>query len=101
MAEERIAEVRRLEADIKKELGLLQLRLKRDLRQTSKAGAADERQTRVKYSPTVRDRLVLLVAVFVLLFAVSPLFRHLVIHQTAFPFAFTPRTAQAQAPAPV
>jgi high-affinity Fe2+/Pb2+ permease len=76
----RVEEIRRLEADIKKELGMLQLRMKMDAKngQNSSGNRKNDKLHRMT-SLGFREHVTLFFVVFVLLFAVSPVFRGLVV----------------------
>ena len=75
---EKVAEIRRLEADIRKELGLLQLRMKMEKNDDTRC-KQKKSTAMLATSLGFREHVTLLVVVFVLLFAVSPVFRNLVV----------------------
>ncbi len=71
----KVEEIKKLEADIKKELGLLQLRMKLESNEKRKTKATRPRALSLGF----REHFTLFIVVFALLFAVSPVFRGLVV----------------------
>jgi hypothetical protein len=71
-----VTEIRKLESEIRKELGLLQLRLKLD---ESSQKQPKRSVTQGVLSLGFREHVTLFLVVFVLLFTVSPVFRGLLV----------------------
>lgn len=71
-----MSDIRKLETEIRKELGLLQLRLKME---AQKEVEKVSRQKKPALSLGIREHVTLFIVVFVLLFFVSPVFRDLVV----------------------
>jgi hypothetical protein len=75
--ESKLAEVMSLEKDIRKELGLLQLRLKHQTRSSGDNRTAKFSVWRSATTLGVKEQVTLFLVCFLLLFAASPVFRGL------------------------